>query len=170
MSVTVFEDKGLSGWITRRFDVTNDSGEHMNVVVDLKDERQLRLTVVSTFGNFSHHWTALPGGIERLADLNFDYFMGKVAPGQQRVFSWKKTFEAIVEDIRDYGYDTDEEESKILDLGNCCSIGCSAETFLSWMQEQHDVDDYWHMIGEEINPWHQNFWDTLWVPFVETLK
>jgi hypothetical protein len=128
------------------------------------------LSVHSSFGNYTHSWSAI--GPDRfiafLLDLNFDYFMRKTRPNDYRVFDAETARDqmklSIIEHRRWGEYSKEVARlcwNEVEEAGSP-----TAEGFFGEVTDtiRHVFGGYWGDLpsGLRDNPECRLFWDTMW--------
>lgn len=134
--------------------------------VDLDGKTGL-VSITSDYGNWSHYWTAI-GDLSLTAfcaKINRDYVAGKMMGSSRSVIDIDKTKHAI--------------RKRILELrreGSFCATTARTEWHASDFINEGEYQTFlhhteiceaWEYRCSMENPTWTNFWDRLWVPFIQ---
>jgi len=157
--IEVYKIRGLKGgaWA----DITLDRGESSG-----------RLQIASDYGNWSYYWGSCGESFNKfLCSLDIHYTAGKF--GESDWFDHNATISNLVNRIDEYSEDYPDLKSVLLEeLDNLKSAYDKDEfTHSMW-----NCDNILHMEGhqpdliKDITPSFNQFWDKIWLGFVEHLK
>jgi len=143
------------------------------------NERLGLFQACSSYGNFAYCWTAIGKGTlkEFLADLNFDYFFGKVAASRGERFSAAKSAEAMktfAREIRRDGAITKSQARGVYDVAERAAEAHDEREFFDIIDDR-DVyalydGDFHGIARHERDPQCVGFWEHIWPEFLKATK
>ncbi|WP_158120564.1 hypothetical protein [Vibrio metoecus] len=142
-------------------------------------EESVRITINSDYGVFAHNWTNCGcNPKEFLAKIKFDYCMKKLTNYKHYIKAPEQyptqVKQRIIEARRGYESLTKEEAREAwVDMLNVDHD--SGDLYFRELIDHHLFEkvfgDYEYLPdAEKIDPRCQDFWDYVWLPFVEQLK
>ncbi len=131
------------------------------------------VTIRSTFGNFGYFWSHCGENWKTfLKKVDMDYAMNKLSDSSIYAFDIEESVKFVKNDIielRKTGSLTKEQAREYTDeLNSLCDN--DERLFMEALSEMKCYNDcYYEMSVKPIKRSIVNFWETLWIPFVESL-